>query len=603
MENSFSTPDTLADNLIKEHGVKGALSILSHMSGYESTPPTIEEYLDSDEYLGGILGKHIYPFWRSALYEIYPNPLYSPYLEIIVTGAIGQGKSVFSLAGVSYDLCKLLHVKSPHTKYGILKSDKIVLALINATLNLAGGVLYDQLAMWFNESPFFRAQLSKSSGRTIFPKQIDIAAGSRPSHFLGKAIFSCILSEINFQTKTYDQAAENYNGVRQRLRSRFQTGNNSGYPGRMWIDSSKTDSGSFIEDYLLKDRNPEDMRDTRIFDNPRWKVLPASKLKLSGDTFKVFIGDQYKDPFIIERSNQVIGIDDSRILDVPIEYASDFRLDLYKSLQDIAGISTQATHRFITSSERIEKSQDHENPIKCEVVSTDAYNRDERLIDFIDFTKIPDDSRPRFIHIDLGLVNDKTGISSTRLDGVIQTKRFDSSLGREVVINEPVYYTDFVMSIESKSGQEVPIYKIKNLMIDLRARGYPVMVVSTDGYQSTNLRQDLSYEGFEVEYISVDRTIDPYIELKNTLLTGRWHGPKHPILDKELRALEFTGSKIDHPYNGSKDLADSVAGSIYSAKNNMNKYMANSKPSDIIQALESLNRPSNIYEQLLGRKV
>lgn len=592
------------DQMIATHGIKPTLNTIAKMSGYVSCPPTIEEFLDDDEFMGSILGgDKIYPYWRHELYEIYPNPFNSPYFEIVVTGAIGLGKSTFSKAGNLYDICKLLHVKNPQEKYSILKTETIVLALMNATMGLANDVLMGEMMAWINESPFFKRALKRSSGRTLLPNNIDIKLGSRPGHFLGKAVFGTVLSEINFQNRIANQAAENYNGIRQRIQSRYQTSNNP-YPGRIWVDSSKTDSGSFVEDFLLKDRDPEDLEKIRVIDKARWEVLPSSKLALSGKTFKVFVGDQFRDPFIVDDSkNQLIGLDESHLLDVPVEFAPEFRLDLYKSLQDIAGRSTQASHKFISSTEMIEKAFQHENPVSKVVVSVDMYDQNEILVDFIIQSQLDTDRRPRFVHIDLGLVNDKTGIACTRLDGLSTVRRFDPILNKHIELSEPIFKTEWVMSIESRPGQQVPIYKIKNLMKDLRSRGCPITVVSTDGFQSSSLRQDLSVEHFDTDLISVDRTTDPYLVLKNAILEGRWKGPNHPILSKEIKNLVFTGGKVDHPTNGSKDISDAVAGSLASAKKHMYKYGANTTSEDLISAIRGQTAPRNAYEKLLGMRV
>ena len=120
------------------------------------------------------------------------------------------------------------------------------------------------------------------------------------------------------------------------------------------------------------------------------------------------------------------------------------------------------------------------------------------------------------------------------------------------------------MEIRSTPGQEVPIYKIQNFIMDLRSKGYPIKMVSTDGYQSTNLRQNLTLEGVETKLISVDRTKDPYNELRNIILEERIRLPNLPKLKKEIQELEDVGPKFDHPVDGSKDILDSVCGSVWS---------------------------------------
>lgn len=591
-----STADQFISQMNSAHGAQVTLRAIALMAGYEEPPPTVEQFIDDQHFLGDFLGQSIFPIWRAALKEVYPNQFHSPYADIILTGGIGLGKSTMALAGLAYDLVKVLHLSNPHKSYQLIKSTKIAFALINATQSLAQGVLYDQLMDWIFNSPYFKMQMKKSSGLTLFPNKVNIITGSRFTSFIGMAIPGAIMSEANFQTKVHGQAEENYNAIIARRESRFKGYHSKfgSYPGRIWIDSSKTDTASFIDEIVIKKR--QDDPTLKIYDYALWEAQ-GHKLGLSGKTFKVFAGDETKDPKIFESWDSHIGYDEARIIDVPVEFKQKFESDIFIALKDLAGISTQGAHKFISAPDRLHDAYLRENPVTKQVISLDFYSLEDRLINFIDFTRIKDDSRPRFVHIDLGLVHDKTGIAFTRIDGVTTIEYTDQVTGQYVVERKPVYYTDFVMAIESKPGQEVPIYKIKNLLIELRGRGYPIAVVSTDGYQSTNLRQDLNLEGFETELLSVDRTMDPYIEFKNSILEGRWNGVKHPILSDELRGLERSGGKVDHVPGASKDISDAVCGSIWLAKKHMHRLRADMTTANVIDQLSAVG--ASKYDNIL----
>lgn len=77
---------------------KEAKELLAQMMGYREVPPTIDEFIESDYWLGGVLenGSAVYPYWRRALNQVFPNPFTSPYIEVIATGAIGIGKNYSS---------------------------------------------------------------------------------------------------------------------------------------------------------------------------------------------------------------------------------------------------------------------------------------------------------------------------------------------------------------------------------------------------------------------------------------------------------------------------------------------------------------------------
>ena len=616
MSENSSYDDELQD-MYREYGKETTHKILAKAAGYETVPPTIDEFVTDSEFLGDIYGfdknsNHytVYPYWMAALREVYPDPFNSPYFEIITTGATGQGKTLFSMIGALYDICKLLHVKNPQSKYTLASNNKMTFMLINANLKLSKGVLFQDMMSAIGQSPFFRKKMAMAGKYSIFENNIHVDYGSVYGHALGQAVFGAIISEINFQKNTASQAKDNYDGMMSRIRGRFQT--DYAYPGHIFVDSSKTETGSFIEETLLKNRDLK-AEGVKLFDNPRWEVLPP--WKLPGDTFDkffdVFKGNENKDPFVIERETQREGLHPGEILKVPHIYTSDFKKNIQKSLQDIAGVSTQAAHKFIPSVEVIDacfrqSSGDFiSNPVTKEVIALDMRNEDDILIDYIDFDLIPKDSRPRFIHIDLAYADggDRTGIASTRLDGISTIARLDSVTNKMVKVHEPIFYTDFVMAVEAKSGQEVPIYKLENFCVDLKARGYKIAMVTMDGFNSKYMLQNLALKGFVAELLSVDRAFEPYIEFKQAIMNDRWKCPFNPILNEELKKLEIVkGVKVDHPSGdgASKDLSDACCGSIFTAKAKMAELRANMTTADLSGALNNRLKPTNVYDSLLN---
>jgi len=590
-----------------------SLKAVAQIAGFEDIPPTIDQFIEDPYFLGDVLAKEdvpggsVYPFWRNALRKIYPSPFYSPYVEVVLTGSIGQGKSTCASIGLCYDICRLLYLKSPQSYYSLMSSTKIVFSLINATLDLAGGVLFDQIQSWFTESPYFKVQIAKAQNRgTMFPKNIDIQVGSRQTHTLGKAIVSSIMSEVNFQSAVFNQAYNNYNSIRTRLQSRFMTRN--GYPGRVWIDSSKNETGSFIEDIILKDRGSDP--ELIVFDNPIWNIFAHTDrylgVRLENNKiimdpkfcFQVFVGNDVKDPFIVTDTTLLSFVDPERVIYVPNEHRDRFNRDLPQALRDLAGVSTQLAFKFIMSVEKIIDALQRKNPVTRDIIYLDFYDKDDKLIDYIDWTGILKSQKARYVHIDLGIVNDKCGIAFSFVDEIIKTVEKDAVTFKDVHKRKPIFATDLVLSISSKPGQEVPIYKIHELFIDMRSRGYPIAQISTDGYQSTELRQNLKVDGFTTKLVSVDRGNDPYNTLKRAIIESRWKSVKHPVLETEIKELESSRGKIDHPINGSKDLSDACAGSLYEAYMALGDAYGEDNTNHVLANLERLTAPKSTYEQI-----
>jgi len=579
---------------------------LAKLAGYESVPPGIDQFIEDPYYLGGVLadaeGKSgVYPYWREALRKVFPSPFYSPYLEVIATGSIGRGKSTFSSIGVAYDICKLLHLKHPHSYYNLLASTKIVTALMNATMDLAAGVLWDQLSMWFAQSPFFKQQMAKAGRRaddTLFPKNIDVQQGSRQVHALGKAIVSAILSELNFQSVYANQAFNNYNAIRTRMKSRFMT--NLGYPGRVWIDTSKNESGSFVEEYVMKDRanDPEMI----IFDGPIWEVMEFKGIYSNGakpyKTFDCFVGDDTRDPFLIRSPEQLEIIDPERVLAVPVEYRGEFERDLPTALRDLAGVSTYSSYKFIHSVEKIESAFTRDNPVTKEIIILDFYDKEDQIIKYFDWSKLSRSTRPRYIHIDLGITNDHCGIACTFVDNIVRTEKIDPITQKTMQVRQPIFCNDFVVCVEAKPGQEIPIYKVRQLLLEMRHRGYPIAGVSMDGFQSAELKQDLILEGFDANVVSVDKNNDAYNTFKRAVIEDRHALCNHELLRKEIKELQSTRGKVDHPRGGSKDLSDAVAGATFGAFMKLGTVYGEENVSFALQMLEGLSKKKSDYEMI-----
>ena len=65
-------------------------------NGYVETPPTIQEFISDEYYLGASLngGDSVFPFWKQQLVDIYPTPFYetNKYKVVLLSGATGIGK-------------------------------------------------------------------------------------------------------------------------------------------------------------------------------------------------------------------------------------------------------------------------------------------------------------------------------------------------------------------------------------------------------------------------------------------------------------------------------------------------------------------------------
>lgn len=125
---------------------------------------------------------------------------------------------------------------------------------------------------------------------------------------------------------------------------------------------------------------------------------------------------------------------------------------------------------------------------------------------------------------------------------------------------------EFIKQEEPECVYDISVNKHHNFVL---SNG--VVVHNCDTFQSASTLQQLQAEGFNTQVISVDRVKDrqciPYEYFRNTLYEQRIYLYKTQLLREELVNLQKDNNtgKVDHPHNGSKDQADAVAASTYSA--------------------------------------
>jgi hypothetical protein len=103
------------------------------------------------------------------------------------------------------------------------------------------------------------------------------------------------------------------------------------------------------------------------------------------------------------------------------------------------------------------------------------------------------------------------------------------------------------------------------LAFDLINRGFNITSFSYDGFQSVDSMQILESHGIEAERVSMDMSEDPWKNWRDLMYEGRHTMPFSQDLLNEIEALGRFNGKVDHPPNGSKDLADAVCGSALGA--------------------------------------
>lgn len=338
-----------------------------------------------------------------------------------------------------------------------------------------------------------------------------------------------------------------YRSVKRRMQSRFIRG--GVLSAKLFLVSSKKSEQDFLETYI------ETVRDDPhaiIVDEPQWVIKPAGTY--SGRTFKVAVGDKIRKSKIVKDEDDLkdllkVGY---RVINVPIEFQRDFIRDVDQSLMEFAGISSSLTTKFISYEDLSKCYCESPNPFSRNVISIGT--KDDILIqDFFKPELVNENlfSKPHYLHLDMSLTGDRTGISDVCIIGVRDEERYEN--GDFVPVREMVYKHVFSVAIQCPpgAGNEISLEKNRRFIYYLRHNlGWNIVGVSLDGYQSADTRQQLEQAGFNAKIISMDRTpCDGYMYLKASLGEHRIAMLNIPELESEVINLErnnMTG-KVDHP--------------------------------------------------------
>lgn len=523
---------------------------------YKHIPVSPREFIESPSYMDS--KDLLWPVVLDEFCEINSGK----YFEIVLTGGIGVAKTTLALYSQAYQLYKLSCLKNPHEEFGLDPSSEILIVFQSISKELAKSVDYTRFRSMISKAPYFKAHFRFNEdlfsemqfpNRIVVKPIIGVSSGA-----IGQNVISGVLDECNFmavvegskQSKTngtHDQAVDNYNAIARRRESRFMV--KGEIPGLLCLVSSRNYPGQFTD---IKEAEALTNSKIYVYDKRLWELQPD---RFSGDTFKVFVGDATRKPYVIDSDIDEDVFNSDLVMDIPIEYRKQFDNDILNALRDIAGVSTLALHPFMIQTELVHRCFGLRKSVvsrdDCDFVNTKLKVYPDRIINR---------TSPRFIHVDLALTKDSAGVSMGYVDNFVDINRGD------YLETLPVISFDMILEVCVPKNGEIKLENIRRLIYGLRDKlGVPIKWVSFDGFNSRDSMQLLHQHGFIVQYISVDKTTTPYDITRQAFYDGRIIAPMHTKAVKELVSLELNTKKqiVDHPPLGSKDVSDSMAGCTY----------------------------------------
>ncbi len=533
--------------------------------GYKEPPVDVITFIDSPFLLN--MGDEIYPKVKEEIAEMSSGR----YVEAVLTGGIGTGKTTCALVVTAYSLYELSCMKNPQGEFDLAASSEILFVFQSLKKELSKNVDYARFKAMVDNSPYFDQLFRYDHGiesELRFPSRIIVKPlTGDATAAIGQNVFGGVIDEVNFMVVienslkggkdggTFDQAQAIYSSIARRRESRFMK--KGWLPGMLCLVSSKRYPGEFTDIKAAEAKAQKEARgfsSIYIYDKRVWEVKPEGTF---GETwFKVFIGDPARKPRIINDSEyaQMGENDRTMVMSVPDEYKHQFESNILDALRDVAGVSTMALHPFIMDPDAIAACF---NVVPSVISRTDCDFKQTRLQVYP--RRIVNPTFPRFCHIDIGLTRDNCGMAVGHVINFMPIQR-----GQEVEIL-PVIRFDLLLNIAPPKGGEIELENARRVLYALRDTGMIVKWVTMDSFQSTDSLQILARKGYTCGYQSMDKDTIAYEVSKQALYDGRVQAPEHMRALTEWTRLERNTQtmKVDHPPHGSKDVADAMAGVIY----------------------------------------
>ena len=567
---------------------------------YKTNPVDVITFIEDPYFLGSVYDT-VFKMWKDMIQEIYPAPFCKKYDQVILSCATRCGKTYISTFVMCYELYLLTCMIDPTKTYSV---SNIVFALLskdNATaVSQIGGEVYKCLT----QSPYFKdtvreklsfSKLDKDGVRVT--DDIIFKAGSSISTVIGTNLFAGCLDEAN--AKPANVAAENLVDVRLKLYQEMRDRRESSFSkapkrtGMLMFTSSPTDEGDVLSE-IIDNVKKEGISGVLIRDNiARWEAREEDM----DETFDFFLGSDTKDPCIVDETLELKPNELDRVIKIPAkaDYYAQFRSDPYLAIQNIAGRRTMpemALFNTVASFERVFYKENNIFMTDTPKISVESF---KTLDDFMfpenkNYFSHPD--RPdcfRYIHLDMAYKCDRFGLASAYSDRV----KYTSEDGHEIYRRK--YFIDFVLGIESKNHESVDILKILEFVYSLREKGYPLKMVTTDNHQGEIARQIIAKKGngVKTEYLSMEKSKEPYLNLKNIIITESLEGFKNPTLMRELRGLRESQKKIEKGKGYTDDMSDALAGALWSCSQDRFFKKNNEAISEIISKTGNLMTAGN----------
>jgi hypothetical protein len=465
--------------------------------------------------------------------------------EIIFQLGKGSGKDFTSTIAVAYIVYLLLCLKDPAAYYNKPSGDSIDILNIAVNAQQAQRVFFDNFAIRIERAPWFVGKYEKRAGHFAFDKNVNVYSGhSEREAWEGYNTLYVVLDEIS--AFALDSASGHHNAkTAQAVYDMYRASVTSRFDqfGKLVLLSFPRYKDDFIQqrynDVVLE-------KETKILKHTL-KLDPQLPDGVEGNEFEIeWEHDEiisYKLPrvYALKRAPWEVNPDKT-----PESYTRDFFENYVDALSRFACMPPESIDAFFKDEEKVKQA----------LSSANGVNNDTGV--FEDWF-LPDPTKKYYIHVDLAKKHDHCAVSLAHVD------RWErKEIGGGMTEPAPTIRVDAVRWWTPTPDKNVDFAEVRDYIVSLRQRGFNIRLVTFDRWRSDDMIEFLNGIGIRAEVLSVD--IKHYTDLAMVVQERRIAAPQIPLLQKELLRLRIMkNGKIDHPRDGSKDLADATCGAVFNA--------------------------------------
>lgn len=535
-------------------------------SDFEEVPVWPEEFIYGYDYLdftsGGDRDIHLSEYQlttlnastqilkRETLHEIYgfergEERWSHTKKEVIMVWGKGSGKDMLSTLICAYIVYVLLCMKDPSKYYGTPADNSI--DIINVAINAqqANNVFFKNFASVVKNAPWFRGRYDAKVSQIDFDKNVHVYSGhSEREAFEGYNTILIVLDEIDGFKEPGPNAPESsvsapalYEMYKHSLTSRFPD-----FGKLLLLSFPRRKAGFIMQRYndAIVEKEVVIRSEVVKIDPSRPDDIEENELTIEWEEDHIGL---YKNPNTFALKRPSWEVNPRRKIS---DYTGDFISNYPAALGKYACMPPESLEGLFRDRDKVELAFRAANGVDNETGNFEPWFK-------------PDDTKRYYVHVDLAKKHDRCVVTMAHVE------RFEKKMIAGTM-SEPVprVIIDCIRYWTPTKDKNVDFAEVRNFIVSLRQRGFNVRLVTFDQWSSSDMIEYLRSVGIRSEKLGVN--ISQYTDLIAVVQDERLVGPRIPIIHKELLELRLLpNGKVDHPRDGSSDLADSAAGAVFNA--------------------------------------